>query len=39
MKQAYVCQAGSSVRVGFPADAVAKVKAGAKLGRCEHLKG
>ena len=38
MKQVYVCQAGSSLQVRFPEEAVAKVKSGARLGRCEHLK-
>jgi len=37
MKQVFVCQNGQSVQAGFPGAAVAKVKAGAKLGRCEHL--
>ncbi len=37
MKRVYVCQNGSSAQVRFPAEAVAKVKAGARLGRCEHV--
>jgi hypothetical protein len=37
MKQVFVCQNGQSVQAGFPGAAVAKVKAGARLGRCEHL--
>lgn len=37
LKQVYVCQNGQSSKVDFPVTAVAKVKAGAKLGRCEHL--
>lgn len=39
MKQVFVCHNGQSVQAGFPGAAVAKVKAGAKLGRCEHLNG
>jgi hypothetical protein len=39
MKRVYVCEAGQSAKVDFPATAVAKVKGGAKLGRCEHLNG
>lgn len=36
MKKVYVCEGGSSnTLVGFPQEAVAKVKAGARLGRCE----
>lgn len=37
MKRVYVCQGGQSTKVDFPATAVTMVKAGAKLGRCEHL--
>jgi hypothetical protein len=39
MKRVFVCQGGQSSQVGFPAAAVSAVKAGAKLGRCEQLKG
>jgi Matrixin len=37
MHQVFVCQNGRSMQVGFPEAAVQKVKAGAKMGRCEHL--
>lgn len=39
MRRVYVCEAGQSTKVDFPATAVAKVKGGARLGRCEHLGG
>jgi hypothetical protein len=39
MKRVYVCQDGQSAKVGFPGGAVSAVKAGARLGRCEHLTG
>ncbi|MEL4178743.1 hypothetical protein [Roseateles sp. PN1] len=37
MKKVYVCDGGSTSLVAFPAQAAAKVKAGARLGRCELL--
>lgn len=37
MKQVFVCQNGSSVQTGFPNGFIAKIQAGAKMGRCEHL--
>jgi hypothetical protein len=37
MRQVFVCQNGRSMQVGFPQAAVQKVKAGARMGRCEHL--
>lgn len=36
MQQVFVCQSGRSVQTGFPNGMVEKVKAGAKIGRCEH---
>jgi hypothetical protein len=39
MKRVYICEGGLSTKVDFPATAVARVKGGAKLGRCEHLNG
>ncbi|MCV2368100.1 peptidase associated/transthyretin-like domain-containing protein [Roseateles oligotrophus] len=35
MKQVYVCEGGANALVAFPTQAAAKVKAGARLGRCE----
>jgi hypothetical protein len=37
MKQVFVCQNGQSVQTGFPNGFIEKVRAGAKIGRCEHL--
>ena len=37
MEQVYVCEAGNSVKVGFPNGMVNKLASGAKVGRCEHL--
>jgi hypothetical protein len=37
MSQVFVCERGNSVQTGFPNGLRAKIAAGAKLGRCEHL--
>jgi hypothetical protein len=37
MDQVFVCERGNSVQTGFPNGLRAKIAAGAKLGRCEHL--
>ena len=37
MSQVFVCERGNSIQVGFPNGLRAKIAAGAKLGRCEHL--
>ncbi|WP_083748991.1 hypothetical protein [Pelomonas sp. KK5] len=37
MKKAFVCRAGASTEVDFPAGFAAAVKAGAQAGRCENL--
>jgi hypothetical protein len=36
MKQVFVCQNGVSVQTGFPGGFIDKMKAGARMGRCEH---
>ena len=37
MSQVFVCERGNSIQTGFPNGLRAKIAAGAKLGRCEHL--
>ena len=37
MNQVFVCERGNSIQTGFPNGLRAKIAAGAKLGRCEHL--
>lgn len=37
MDQVFVCERGASVQTGFPNGLRAKIAAGAKFGRCEHL--
>jgi hypothetical protein len=37
MDQVFVCERGNSIQAGFPNGLRAKIAAGAKLGRCEHL--
>jgi hypothetical protein len=37
MNQVFVCERGNSIQTGFPQGLRAKIAAGAKLGRCEHL--
>jgi hypothetical protein len=37
MNQVFVCERGNSIQAGFPNGLRAKIAAGAKLGRCEHL--
>ncbi len=37
MSQVFVCERGNSIQTGFPEGMRAKLAAGAKLGRCEHL--
>jgi hypothetical protein len=37
MSQVFVCERGNSIQAGFPNGLRAKIAAGAKLGRCEHL--
>jgi uncharacterized protein YodC (DUF2158 family) len=37
MNQVFVCERGVSIQTGFPNGLRAKIAAGAKLGRCEHL--
>ncbi|GAA4359989.1 hypothetical protein [Kangiella marina] len=37
MDHAYVCDNGQSIQTGFPRGFVNKVKAGAEMGRCEHV--
>jgi len=37
MSQVFVCERGNSVQTGFPDGLRAKIAAGARLGRCEHL--
>jgi hypothetical protein len=35
--QVFVCERGNSVQTGYPNGLRAKIAAGAKFGRCEHL--
>lgn len=37
ISQVFVCERGNSIQTGFPNGLRAKIAAGAKLGRCEHL--
>jgi hypothetical protein len=37
MSQVFVCERGNSIQAGFPNGLRAKIAAGAKFGRCEHL--
>jgi hypothetical protein len=37
MNQVFVCERGNSIQTGFPQGLRAKIAAGARLGRCEHL--
>ena len=37
MSQVFVCERGNSIQTGFPNGLRAKIAAGAKFGRCEHL--
>ncbi|MEY2919328.1 MAG: hypothetical protein RL261_633 [Pseudomonadota bacterium] len=37
MNQVFVCERGNSIQTGFPNGLRAKIAAGAKFGRCEHL--
>jgi hypothetical protein len=37
MSQVFVCERGNSIQAGFPNGLRAKIAAGARFGRCEHL--